>query len=101
MEAVKPQIVDGTVLTNRQNRQKRPNRRYLRAKCGQEFNQVATGLVVWNQPSNPRLNRSLDLQRPRNGACQCSGALHAAMRMMSQEAARMRPSIAEHRTHLE
>jgi len=35
MEAVKPQVIDGTVLTNRQNRQKRPNRRYLRAKCGQ------------------------------------------------------------------
>jgi hypothetical protein len=35
---------------NRHNRQKRPNGRYLRAKCGQNLNQVANGLIVWNQP---------------------------------------------------
>jgi hypothetical protein len=35
---------------NRHNRQKRPNGRYLRAKCGQNLNQVAKGLIVWNQP---------------------------------------------------
>ncbi len=50
MEAIKPQVADGTVLTNWQNRQKRPNRRYLRAKCGQKTNQVASGLVVWTGP---------------------------------------------------
>ena len=51
MEAIKPQNVDGTVLMNRHNRQKRPNGRYLRAKCGQNSNQVANGLIVWNQPN--------------------------------------------------
>ena len=45
------QIIDGTVLTNRNNRQKRPTGSYLRAKCGQNYNQVATGLIVWNQPT--------------------------------------------------
>jgi len=34
----------------RHNRQKRPTGRYLRAKCGQNYNQVANGLIVWNQP---------------------------------------------------
>jgi len=34
MEAVLTQIIDGTVLTSRQ---KRPNGRYLRAKCGQNM----------------------------------------------------------------
>jgi hypothetical protein len=42
---------DGTVLMNRHNRQKRPTGRYLRAKCGQNLNQVANGLIVWNQPN--------------------------------------------------
>src|ERR1022692_4022982 len=51
MEAIKPQNIDGTVLMNRHNRQKRPNGRYLRAKCGQNLNQVAKGLIVWNQPN--------------------------------------------------
>ena len=51
MEAIKPQNTDGTVLMNRHNRQKRPTGRYLRAKCGQNLNQVAKGLIVWNQPS--------------------------------------------------
>ena len=46
----KPQNIDGTVLMNRHNRQKRPNGRYVRAKCGQNLNQVAKGLIVWNQP---------------------------------------------------
>jgi len=50
MEAIKPQNTDGTVLMNRHNRQKRPNGRYLRAKCGQNLNQVANRLIVWNQP---------------------------------------------------
>jgi hypothetical protein len=50
MERLETQIIDGTVLRNRHNRQKRPNRRYLRAKCGQNLNQVANGLIVWNQP---------------------------------------------------
>ena len=50
MEQFKPQSTDGTVLTNRHNRQKRPTGRYLRAKCGQNTNQVANGLIVWNQP---------------------------------------------------
>jgi hypothetical protein len=50
MEAIKPQNTDGTVLMNRHNRQKRPTGRYLRAKCGQNYNQVAKGLIVWNQP---------------------------------------------------
>jgi hypothetical protein len=39
---------------NRHNRQKRPTGRYLRAKCGQNYNQVANGLIVWNQPSTSR-----------------------------------------------
>ena len=50
MEAIKPQNTDGTVLMNRHNRQKRPTGRYLRAKCGQNLNQVAKGLIVWDQP---------------------------------------------------
>jgi len=50
MVRVLGQIIDGTVLTSRYSRQKRPNGRYLRAKCGQNFNQVANGLVVWIQP---------------------------------------------------
>jgi hypothetical protein len=50
MECQEPQNIDGTVLTNRHNRQKRPNGHYLRAKCGQNLNQVAKGLIVWNQP---------------------------------------------------
>ena len=50
MEAIKLQNIDDTVLMNRHNRQKRPNGRYLRAKCGQNLNQVANGLIVWNQP---------------------------------------------------
>ena len=54
MEQIKPQNIDGTVLTNRHNRQKRPTGRYLRAKCGQNHNQVANGLIVWNQPSTSR-----------------------------------------------
>jgi hypothetical protein len=45
MEYLKPQIIDGTVLNNRHNRQKRPTGRYLRAKCGQNYNQVAEGLI--------------------------------------------------------
>jgi len=45
------QIIDGTVLTNRQNRQERPNGRYLLPKCCQNSNPAATGLIVWNQPS--------------------------------------------------
>jgi hypothetical protein len=57
MIPVNAQIIDGSVLTNRNNRQKRPNRRYLRATCGQNFNQVANGLVVWIQP-NFRLQMS-------------------------------------------
>jgi hypothetical protein len=28
------------------------NGRYLRAKCGQNYNQVAKGPIVWNQPNN-------------------------------------------------
>ena len=51
MEEAKPQNIDGTVLMNRHNRQKRPNGHYLRAKCGQHLNQVANGLIVWNQPN--------------------------------------------------
>jgi hypothetical protein len=39
---------------NLHNRQKRPKGRYLRAKCGQNLNQVAKGLIVWNQPSTSR-----------------------------------------------
>jgi hypothetical protein len=35
---------------DRNNRQRWPNGRYLRAKCGQNLNQVAKGLIVWNQP---------------------------------------------------
>jgi len=54
MEAIEPQNIDGTVLMNRHNRQKRPNGRYLRAKCGQNYNQVANGLIVWNQPNTSR-----------------------------------------------
>jgi hypothetical protein len=54
MEAIKPQNTDGIVLRNRHNRQKRPAGRYLRAKCGQNYNQVANGLIVWNQPSTSR-----------------------------------------------
>ena len=54
MEAIKPQNTDGIVLRNRHNRQKRPTGRYLRAKCGQNYNQVANGLIVWNQPSTSR-----------------------------------------------
>jgi hypothetical protein len=50
MECLEPQIIDGTVLMNRHNRQKRSTGRYLRAKCGQNYNQVANGLIVWNQP---------------------------------------------------
>ena len=50
MECQQPQNIDGTVLMNRHNRQKRPAGRYLRAKCGQNYNQVANGLIVWNQP---------------------------------------------------
>jgi hypothetical protein len=52
MEAIKPQTIDGTILTNRHNRQKRLNWRSLRAKCGQKLNQVASGLIVWNQPKS-------------------------------------------------
>jgi integrase len=52
--AIKPQNTDGTVLMNRHNRQKRPTGRYLRAKCGQNYNQVANGLIVWNQPNTSR-----------------------------------------------
>jgi len=51
MECLKPQNIDGTVLINRHNRQERPSGHYLRAKCGQNSNQVAKGLIVWNQPS--------------------------------------------------
>jgi hypothetical protein len=32
---------------NRHDRQKRPTGRYLLAKCGQNLNQVANGLIVW------------------------------------------------------
>jgi ribosomal protein S27E len=39
---------------NRHTRQNRPNGRYLRAKCGQNYNQVANGLIVWNQLSTSR-----------------------------------------------
>jgi hypothetical protein len=45
MEEFKPQNIDGTALTNRHNRQKRLNGRYLRAKCGQPTTQVAKGLI--------------------------------------------------------
>jgi hypothetical protein len=45
-------MIDGTGLKNRQNRQKRPNGHYLRAKCGQNYNQVAKGLIVWDQPKS-------------------------------------------------
>jgi hypothetical protein len=38
-------------FTNRQNRQKRPRGRYLRAKYGRSLNQMAKGLIVWNQPT--------------------------------------------------
>jgi hypothetical protein len=51
---------------NRHNRQKRPNGRYLRAKCGQNYNQVAKGLIVWNQPKF--LNYAAEQL--------CSGLLH-------------------------
>ena len=37
MEAVLTQMIDGKVLTSRHSRQKRPNGRYLRAKCGQNM----------------------------------------------------------------
>jgi hypothetical protein len=47
---LEPQNIDGTVFMNRHNRQKRPTGRSLRAKCGQNYNQVANGLIVWNQP---------------------------------------------------
>jgi hypothetical protein len=46
MVRVLRQTIDGTVLMNRHNRQKRPNGRYLRAKCGQNF-----------QPSGQRAGR--------------------------------------------
>jgi len=51
MEWVETQIIDGTVLTNRQNRQKRPDGRYLLPKCCQNPTMRATGLIVWSQPS--------------------------------------------------
>jgi len=45
------QIIDGAVLTSRQNRQERPSGRYLLPKCCQNSTMRATGLIVWNQPS--------------------------------------------------
>ena len=51
MECLVPQDIDGTVLMNRHKRHKRPTGHYLRAKCGQDLNQVANGLIVWNQPN--------------------------------------------------
>jgi hypothetical protein len=54
MEYLEPQIIDGTVLTNRHDRQKRPNRRYLRAKCGQNYNQVAEGLIRVGSAQTPQ-----------------------------------------------
>jgi len=50
MEYQEPPNIDGTVLRNRHNRQKRPTGHHLRAKCVQNVNQVAKGLIVWNQP---------------------------------------------------
>jgi hypothetical protein len=47
MECIKPQIIDGTALTSRQNRH---NRCYLLPKCCQIHNQRATGLIVWISP---------------------------------------------------
>jgi hypothetical protein len=57
------------VLINRHNRQKWPAGHYLRAKCRQNYNQVAKGLIVWNQPkfsllkisTNPGLELGRDL----------------------------------------
>ena len=43
--------IDGTVLTNRHNRQKPSTGRYLRANAGKTTTNVATGVIVWNQPS--------------------------------------------------
>jgi hypothetical protein len=43
MEEVQPQIVDGTVLMSRHNRQNRHTGRYLRAKCGQHYNEWPVG----------------------------------------------------------
>src|ERR1700691_2727452 len=61
MEQFEPQNTDGTVLMNRHNRQKRPTGRYLRAKCGQNLNQVANGLIVWNQPNISSAHHSVPI----------------------------------------
>jgi hypothetical protein len=50
METLKPQSIGGTLLTDRHNRQKQPTGCYLRAKCGQDHNQVTKGVIVWYQP---------------------------------------------------
>jgi hypothetical protein len=52
MEWLEPQIIDGTALRNRQNRQKRPTGRYLRAKCGQNLTKWPVGWLCGTSPSN-------------------------------------------------
>jgi hypothetical protein len=64
MEQLKPQIIDGTALNNRHNRQKRPTGHYLRAKCGQNYNQVAEGLIRVESAQTPQ-------PVPRNYAASC------------------------------
>jgi hypothetical protein len=43
MEWIETQSIGGTVLTNRQNRQKRPSRRYLLPKCCQNAAKIQPG----------------------------------------------------------
>jgi hypothetical protein len=64
MEQLKPQTIDGTVLNNRNNRQKRPTGHDLRAKCGQNYNQVAEGLIRVGSAQTPQ-------PVPRNYAASC------------------------------
>lgn len=48
-------LIEDSVLTKHHNRQKnRPNRRGFGQNARQNLNQVASGLSVSNQPSNPK-----------------------------------------------
>ena len=51
MEWIGTQFIEDTALTDRRNRQKRPNGRYLLLKCCQIQPGGPKELIVWNQPS--------------------------------------------------
>src|SRR6266700_8210705 len=66
-----PQVIDDTVLMSRHNRQKRPNGRYLRAKCGQTYNpsgQRADPCGISPAPISfhPRFVQQVAAQMPQN-----------------------------------